>query len=264
MAEDAGRGPCGDRERTGGAGARDERGARAQPRVAKCPGRERERRERRDGGAQRGRAGREEVGKRLRAWQGDGACVDERDAQRGEKAAHGRHGGDGEHEQHDQRLEVPGAEARQRAARAAAGIGHAHAEQRATGEVAEPEQSRAGVERAREVDRPGDVQRLRARDRDRRGKGPGAQPCRVAEPGPVAHGAHGAEPAALGRRAEGDADGEPGERQQGGVELHPIPQVVAAGFAAPALCVIGPAGARRQSAAPARRTEGIAWRRNWT
>ena len=144
-------------------------------------------------------------------FEGDAGRFEDGDAQQPQQAAQRRVRGDAEHQQHHQGLEAAAAEAHQVALPAARREGHADAEGEAPDDVAEPAEVRGEVDRVREIDEAGGVQRLGAEDGEAGGEAPRAEASERAHVQHVAHRPHGAEVGLVGDEAEdGGQDEAPG------------------------------------------------------
>jgi hypothetical protein len=122
----------------------------------------------------------------------------------------------GEEHEDDQRFQVAAADPDQRLAAAAGRERHPEAEQEAADGERQPAHAIAGVERFREVDHAGDLQRRSARDGDRDRQQPHAKAALVAEVHRIADRTHRAEVDARGDGAEdgGEQEGEAGDERR--------------------------------------------------
>ena len=198
-------------------GADDQRGERVAPFLAERLRGERERDqpaaddERRDEpqrARERGIAARQQARQVLAAGELDRDPVDGPDPHDAEQSAQRHVGGDPEHDEHHQRLQVAGAGAQQRLRAAARREHHAEAEHQAADDVRQPQELRPGVDRFRRVDQPGPRERLRAEHRDADRREPHPHPRPVAHVHDVRHRAHRAEVAAVHRDADDERDRE--------------------------------------------------------
>ena len=132
----------------------------------------------------------------------------------GREDAADRHVGEQpEHDQREQRAQIPAAGARQVAARAAAGKHHAEAEHQPADDMPDPAERRCHVHRFVEGDDAGPLQELRADQRGGRRQDPRAKPPPVAEVQNVGERSHRAVVGAEHDGPEQEAQHQPADAQ---------------------------------------------------